>query len=194
MTIYLDFDNIIVESNKRIIDMLNKKYGTSKTEDDLFDYNYNSIYPISEKEKLQMFESEEFYNGLEFKTGVLDVLNKYSQSYNIIILSVGTEENLKRKQAWLKNNLPYDFEFIGINGKSKKKSHINMDNAIQIDDNFDCLKTNATLKILYKSFHNFPWQEPTSNEELMVVNTWEEIDSILDFYKKYNCKTLEKIK
>ena len=67
MTIYLDFDNTIVESNKRIIDMLNKKYGTSKTEDDLFDYNYNSIYPISEKEKLQMFESEEFYNGLEFK-------------------------------------------------------------------------------------------------------------------------------
>ena len=81
-----------------------------------------------------------------------------------------------------------------IDDKSKKKNHINMDNAIQIDDNFDCLKTNATLKILYKSFHNFPWQEPTSNEELMVVNTWEEIDSILDFYKKYNCKTLEKIK
>ena len=48
MTIYLDFDNTIVESNKRIIDMLNKKYGTSKTEDDLFDYNYNSFYPISE--------------------------------------------------------------------------------------------------------------------------------------------------
>ena len=50
-----------------------------KTEDDLKDYNYSSIYPITEKEKNQMFESDNFYNGLEFKSGVLDVLNKYYQ-------------------------------------------------------------------------------------------------------------------
>ncbi len=192
-TIYLDFDNTIVESNKRIIEMLNEKYGTSKTEEDLCDYNYNSIYPISESEKTKMFENDDFYNGLEFKYGVLDVLNKYNKFYNIIILSIGTEENLRKKQEWLKKFLP-DYQFIGIDGQTRKKNNINMENAIQIDDNFSCLKTNADLKILYKSFHNFPWQEPTSDEELMMVNTWEEIDSILDFYKKYNCKTLEKIK
>lgn len=194
-TIYLDFDNTIVESNKRIIEMLNSKYNTSKTEDDLHDYNYNSIYPISEKEKLEMFESDDFYSGLEFKSGVLDVLNKYYQLYNIVIVSIGTEENLKKKKEWLKNNLPYNFSFIGCDGRRCKKNRIDMDDAIQIDDNFDCLKTNATLKILYKSFNNFPWQEPDSNlEDFMMVNTWDEIDSILDFYKEYNCKTLEKIR
>ena len=31
------------------------------------------------------------------------------------------------------------------------KSEIDMSNGIQIDDNFNCLKTNAGLKILYKS-------------------------------------------
>ena len=69
-----------------------------------------------------------------------------------------------------------------------------MSNGIQIDDNFGCLKPNATLKILYKSFNQFPWQEPDSDDEYIAVNTWEEIDSILDFYGKYNCKTLEKIR
>ena len=37
-TIYLDFDNTIVESNKRIIDILNNKYKISKSEKDLNDY------------------------------------------------------------------------------------------------------------------------------------------------------------
>ena len=33
-TIYIDFDNTIVESNKKIIELLNKEYGLSKTESD----------------------------------------------------------------------------------------------------------------------------------------------------------------
>lgn len=194
-TIYLDFDNTIVESNKRIIEMLNDKYNMDKTEDDLKDYNYSSIYPITEKEKNQMFESDNFYNGLEFKSGVLDVLNKYYQIYNIVIISMGTRENLRKKKEWLFNNMPdnLDFNFIGSN--ENIRNEINMSGAIQIDDNSDCLKTNATLKILYKNFHNFPWQKPDINaDEFMMVNTWGEIDSILGFYEEYDCKTLEKNK
>lgn len=191
-TIYLDFDNTIVESNKRIIDMLNKRYNISKTEDDLADYNYNSIYPITEQEKNAMFESDEFYNGLELKNGVLDVLNKYCDYYNIIIVSKGTKENLIKKEQWIKTHLP-DFEFIGLQGSPLNKNEIDMSNSIQIDDSFGCLKTNANLKILYKSYNNFPWQQPDNTEDYVAVNSWEEIDSILDFYRTYEYKTLEKI-
>lgn len=193
-TIYLDFDNTIVESNKKIIEILNNKYNLSKTEDDMNDYEFHSIYPISEKEKLDMFESDEFYTNLEFKPMVLEVLNKYKDVYNIIIVSKGTKNNLIKKEQWLKDNLPYQLKFIGLSGQSFNKSEIDMSNGIQIDDNFNCLKTNAGLKILYKSFNQFPWQRPNSNEEYIAVNTWEEIDSILDFYRNYNCKTLEKIR
>ena len=69
-----------------------------------------------------------------------------------------------------------------------------MKNSIQIDDNLKCLETNASLKILYKNFNDFPWQRPTGNEECISVNTWEEIDDILNFYKNYNCETLEEIR
>lgn len=193
-TIYLDFDNTMVESNKRIIEILNSKYHTSKTEEDIKDYQFNSIYPISEKEKLDMFESDEFYNGLEFKPQVLEVLNKYKDSYNFIIVSKGTPNNLVKKQNWIISHLPYNLKFIGLSGQTFKKDEIDMSDGIQIDDNFSCLKTNAALKILYKSFNQFPWQQPDTDDEYIAVNTWEEIDSILDFYGKYNCKTLEKIR
>lgn len=193
-TIYLDFDNTMVESNKRIIEILNSKYHTSKTENDLKDYQFDSIYPISEQEKLEMFESDEFYNGLEFKPQVLEVLNKYKDSYNFIIVSKGTPNNLVKKQNWIISHLPYNLKFIGLSGQTFKKDEIDMSDGIQIDDNFSCLKTNAELKILYKSFNQFPWQQPDTDDEYIAVNTWEEIDSILDFYGKYNCKTLEKIR
>ena len=192
-TIYLDFDNTIVESNKRVIDILNNRYNLSKTESDLNDYHFNSIYPITVKEKLAIVESDEFYDNLKFKPGVLEVLNKYFAFYNIIIVSKGTKNNLLKKEKWIKSHLPFNFKFIGLKGQSLNKK-IDMKNSIQIDDNLKCLETNASLKILYKNFNEFPWQRPTGNEECISVNTWEEIDDILNFYKNYNCETLEEIR
>ena len=66
-----------------------------------------------------------------------------------------------------------------------------MQNSIQIDDNIQCLNTNASLKILYKNFNNYPWQQ-LDNNECMIVNTWKEIDDVLNFYKDYDYETLEK--
>lgn len=191
-TIYLDFDNTIVESNQRVIDILNNRYNLAKSEADLNDYQFNSIYPITEQEKLEIFESDEFYEKLRFKPGVLEVLNKYFNFYNIVIVSKGTANNLLKKEKWIKKNLPFNFKFIGLRGQSLRKQ-IDMKNSIQIDDNLKCLETNASLKILYKNFNEFPWQRP-NGEECISVNTWNEIDDILGFYKNYNCETLEKIR
>lgn len=194
ITVYVDFDNTIVESNKKIIEILNNKYHTFKTEDDLFDYNYNSIYPITTQEKKELFESDEFYNGLEFKPGFLNVLNTYNSIYNFVIVSKGTRLNLEKKKKWIKNNLGENFQFIGLEmgDRNFNKNKIDMEGSIQIDDIFDCLKTNAMLKILYKSYNDFPWQQPNSTDEYLVTNSWNEIDSILSFYHEYDCKTLKK--
>ena len=77
-TVYVDFDNTIVESNQRVIEILNERYGLSKTEDDLVDYGYKSIALITEEEKLSIFSSDDFFSNLRFKSDFLKVLNKYS--------------------------------------------------------------------------------------------------------------------
>ena len=79
-TIYVDFDNTIVESNQKIIELLNERYGLSKTEADLLDYGYQSIAPITEEEKNALFESDDFFNNLKF------IINYIFDYINIIII------------------------------------------------------------------------------------------------------------
>ena len=188
-TIYLDFDNTIVESHKRIIEIINNNYNVNKKESDLIDYGYKSIYPLSQEQVVQFYESDDFFENLTFKPMAFEVYNKYKDLYNIIITTKGTDKNLKKKEKWLRDNLDKNINFIGATGNSKDKSAIDMKDGIQIDDICDCLNTNAKLHILYKSFNDFDWQKCCG--DIVCVNTWEEIDEILSFCLKYNYKTLK---
>lgn len=191
VTIYIDFDNTIVESNQKIIEILNKKYNTSKTEEDLKDYNYNSIVDITEKEKNEIFESDEFFKNLSFKKGFLDFFNDNKDDYKIIIVSKGSALNLDKKEEWLQEHLSGRFEFIGIQDLYTSKSIVDMADSIQIDDCTKELNTNAQIKILYKSSNNFPWQQDYENTSILIANTWEEISDVVSFYSKYDYKSLE---
>ena len=191
-TVYVDFDNTIVESNQKVIEILNDKYGLNKSEDDLKDYGYTSIAPITEEEKLGIFESDEFFSNLKFKSDFLKVLNKYDGKVKFIITTKGTAENLKKKEQWVKENIPGNVSFVGITNNSLSKKQVDMTNGIQIDDCTAALDTNADIKILYKDNHNFNWQSNYNNTDILVVNTWLEIDDILSFYSSYDYKTLSK--
>ena len=168
------------------------KYLLNKTEDDLNDYGYNSIAPITEKEKLEIFESDEFFKGLEFKEGFLEFFKRNKKNVNFVVATKGTPANLEKKEKWLKKNLSKKIKFIGINNKDFSKKQVNMAGSIQIDDFITSLDTNADLKILYKDNHSFEWQTNYINTNIVVVNTWEEIDDILTFYSDYDYKTLSK--
>ena len=191
-TVYVDFDNTIVESNQKVIEILNDKYGLNKSEDDLEDYGYTSIAPITEEEKLGIFESDEFFSNLKFKSDFLKVLNKYDGKVKFVITTKGTAENLKKKEQWIKENIPGNISFVGITNTSLSKRQVDMTNGIQIDDCTAALDTNADIKILYKDNHNFNWQSNYNNTDILVVNTWLEIDDILSFYSSYDYKTLSK--
>lgn len=192
ITIYLDFDNTIVESNKKVIEILNKRYNQSKTEDDLKDYGFNSIHKISEEEKLGIFDSDEFFTNLQFKPHIIDIINRHFNDFNWVITTKGTKTNLEKKFAWLDEHWPFQMERVGITSDNLSKSMVNMANGIQIDDVTAALDTKAAVKILYKDYNNFCWQQIEPGSDIIVVNSWEEIDGILDFYSKFDIKTLEK--
>lgn len=191
-TIYLDFDNTIVESNKRVIEILNQRYGTNKTEDDLWDYGYNSIYHITNEEKLGIFESDDFFNHLQFKNGVIKAIRDNYDKFEWVITTKGTENNLKKKFAWLDRNFPFKMRYIGINNNNFSKASVDMSNGIQIDDVADALDTKAGIKILYKDYKDYSWQQTEPCKGILTVNTWDEIGEILNFYGKFDINTLEK--
>lgn len=189
--IFLDFDDTMAESSKCMINLINKIYNCNKTQEDLKDYGFQSIYPISEKEKLELFESDDFFKNLKLKEGVLDFINTYYKKYKIIISTKGTYKNLIKKEKWIKDIFGDKIIFMGLNGNSHDKSYVDMKDSIEIEDNASCLNTNAKIKILYKSFNNFPWQQVECSKDIIIVNTWEDICQILDFYEKYDYKDLE---
>lgn len=191
--IFLDFDNTLVESDKRIIEILNKRYNLNKTENDLTDCYYTSIYnKVTEEEIEDIFASEEFFDGLEFKPFAYDMFNKYKDKYEIVITTKGSWYNLELKESWIRNHLDSEVSFLGLSGDAHDKSSVNMKNGIQIDDNSNCLRTNAGIKILYKDNHNYPWQRKYINKNILLVDSWEQIDEILEFYSKYDNKTLDR--
>lgn len=193
MTIYIDFDNTIVSSNQRVIDILNTKYNINKSEEDLSDYDFQSIAPISIKDKNNIFESDEFFLGLDFKSGFLKFFDKYKDKVNFIVITKGSEENLRKKEVWLKSHLDKEIKILGVTNDSLSKNVVDMRGCIQIDDCTNALDTNAEIKILYKSGNNFPWQNLyEGNCGILITNNWSEIDEIVEFYMQYDYKTLTK--
>lgn len=197
-SLFVDFDDTMVESHKAIISLLNERYGVNKTEEDLIDWGYQSIAKTNSEEIRTLYESEDFWKSLRFKPGCYEALSRLAQNYLLCIVSKGTKKNLEKKEQWLKENLRCEWEFIGIennvckNDKALSKRNIDMHDCIQIDDVCGALDTNAQIKILYKDYHNYDWQQDYVNSNILVVDSWKEIEEIVNFFNIYDYKTLNK--
>ena len=181
--LYINFDNTVVESNKRILELLKDE----KDFIDLNDYIYKK-YKLEMKEQiLDIISSDEFFNDLIFKDGFLDFFNKNKYNYNFIFYTIGNQEKINKTQEWIEKNISKDLKCIDFNYKNK----INMKNSVQINDSVMNFNTNAKIKILYKDYNNFKKQKNLINNSILAVNKWSEIDEILSFFNKYDYKTLK---
>ena len=190
--VYLDFDNTIVESDKKMIEILNYRYHGDKTEADMEDYDYKSMFPVPKEEIMEIFNDEEFFKGLEFKSNAYETIDKHKDKIDFVVVSVGPYENLERKKAWLSENLP-QVRFVGIETTEPDKSVVDMSDGIFIDDNKYCLfSSNASSKFLFRSGHNYKWHQIEPCDDIYLIDTWNEIDEILSFIEEYNFNTLVK--
>lgn len=189
-TLYVDCDDTVLESSETVIKILNKRYGLDKTIDDLRDWNYKSIVKgLSQEELYEIYESDEFWDDIRFKLGFLSFFNENCSKYDWVFVSLGTEENLKRKRELIFRTFPpvvgIDVKFVGLdvsNGFSKKE--VDMRGGIFIDDNMRCFEgTNAACNILVKSDRPHYWNEAAPCfDNLYEVNNWDDIETVLDFF------------
>lgn len=180
-TIYVDFDGTIAQTPKKCCQMLNKQYNKFIHYLDIQKYNFTDKFPEITSEFMdEMFCSDEFFNGLEVFPNSLKSLFKLSKLFKIIIATKGLSENLTKKEQWCKNNMPFDFEFVGfecgpMNG-NQDKSSLDMSNGIFIDDHIDCLRSsNAPVKILYFSHPGGEWQRISIRDNVLASDSWSKI-------------------
>lgn len=129
------------------------------------------------------FNQQRFFNELKFMPQAYETLRKFALNGDVIIVSSGYSPNLRAKELWCKNNLPF-CQFVGVNLKEHKdKSHINMKGTIFVDDSAHNLNTsNADIKICYGEI--YPWNKDwTSNcEDRMRCWNWNMI------YQRYKAE------
>ena len=185
--LFLDFDDTICLTSKQFVKLANKKYKKEEDWNNINRWDFKDLYPeITNNDIDNIFSSEDFFVDLELCENCLDVINSIKNLVNIHIATIGTDKNLKNKMKWIKENLNVDFNFNGIldTGISDKSS-VDMSGAIFVDDRIDNLRSsNANIKILYKNYHNYSWQQIEPNDDIYVVDSWEQIYSILDFISK----------
>lgn len=212
-TIFWDIDDVVLESSKTIIDMINKLYrrdhGLKDAKfKDLKDWGYKSIYrELNEKDVVNLFESDEFINNVKINPDFKMILDSgVLGNFNNCFVTYGTNKSLKDKAELLEKELGdkiKDFLYIGLtcgadgaDGKchpKERKEYIDMSNGIQIDDNFNFMKnTNAGIKVLVTNGINtdYNYDEMIANADNGEGNVYKAYDlkevwSLLDFFGNY---------
>lgn len=102
------------------------------------------------------FNQQRFFDRLKFMPQAYETLRKFALKGEVIIVSSGYSPNLRAKEEWCKEHLPF-CQFIGVNLKKyKDKSHIDMNGGLFIDDSAHNLETsNAETKICFGEIYSW---------------------------------------
>lgn len=108
-----------------------------------------------------------------------EVLDKLKENYDITIVSMGYSPNLKAKELWINEHLPY-CKFIGVNFKEYlDKSHIDMNDSIFIDDSaHNLITSNAAYKICFGD--KYKWNKDWDGERCY---NWSDVNNYLECMK-----------
>ena len=207
-TIFLDVDDILLDSSAAVVTILNQRYGLNKTLDDLFDWGYKSIYRNLTKEQVnEIYESEEFWSSVKPNEILMKALEDSEEDeqgiwrqYNWILLTKGSKESLQKKLDYL-NKIPFfkrnksKWRYFGL-GHGEKKEDVHMLGRIQIDDNYSFLnRTDADLKILVRNGKetrfNRPKVETENLENLYIVDNISQVFEILEFITKLDTEDID---
>lgn len=193
-TIYLDFDECLVDTMKSFCETYNEKFKDHKEfvpsdYTNVYKYNFTDQCPLLQgtDEVHAIFDSEEFFEHLAIKDYCIDTLLDHKSYFDYHIVTIGTPKNLALKSLWISEHLPFIQNVtLMSNGINKvDKSVINMFNGdipnIFLDDHHDNLiSSNANIKICMASYGDREWNSKWD----LKVNNWIEFDKILDIYKE----------
>ena len=155
--LYIDFDwdGTIVNTIKTIVSLYNEDFQYYKNFEYIKWENINT-WDFSECECATpeyintYFNQQRFFDRLVYMDLAKETLNELKDTYDITIVSSGYNPNLRAKEKWIKDNLPY-CKFIGVNLREyKNKSHIDMRNGILFDDSYSNIATsNAIMNVCF---------------------------------------------
>lgn len=164
--LFLDFDNVVINSDKIIYDMYRKYYGhLDKEVQRMFfrsnSWDYSTELPIifedndrdSASDIIETFyKSDDFFERIEISEEDKGYLAKLNEEFDLYICTIGTQGNISKKTKWCKTNLPFINQIIGLqlDPFEHTKELIDMSGGIIVDDKkTNLLTSSASIKIKY---------------------------------------------
>ncbi len=167
--LFLDFDQTVVASIKSFCCVYNSWYQFEpdfKKADwrKVAKWNFNDECPLLEgdpKNVEEIFGSSNFFYELEFlNENTHEVLGRLCHKYEVVLVSIGTFDNISNKSLWVKEHLPCIKEcvFLVNDGCKMTKSVVDMSGGIFLDDvSSNLYSTNADVKICVGDIR--PWNQ-----------------------------------
>ena len=184
--LFVDFDNTITNSTKAFCEIYNYIYEYHKNFvkarwEYVNEWDFKDECPLLKDDEnmiQDIFASDAFFENLEFlNESTYEALRKLSERYEVILVTIGTFENIALKTQWIAENLPFIKEciFIVNNGCKMDKSTINMHGGIFLEDHYSNLKSsNASTKICVGK--TYSWNEKWDG---IRCETWDDIITLL---------------
>lgn len=181
LTILLDCDDTISVFMQTCIETYNKIYGTNHSIEEITDWDISGIF---EHRLWSIFDKCDVLQHMPIKDGAFEIIKKWHELGHKIIIVTGVHnvESYADKLRWLELTglKPYIYEVV----PTRHKEIINGD--IFIDDNADYLrewsKHHDGLALLMTAQHNK--NKPELNQEFSRVDTWAQINEIVEIYTK----------
>ena len=160
-TIYVGFDDTLVDSTRLILDIYNERYQDDVGEDDVKAFELiqrctrlgEQFGGDHNKEIEEYYASDYFWNNIKPKKDVIDSLNSLKEiGFEIVMISNGGTKNIEKKLAYVQREFPMLSRCILLYQSSQPftKKDIDMRDAFFVDDNVSYLvESNASVKIMF---------------------------------------------
>ena len=182
--LYIDLDNVVFDTICTIKQMYDEDFCYYPEYEwipahEIKHYDFSELHYMTQERLINYFRSGRFFDNLQYieeAEAVIMYLRKI-QDCPIVFVSIGTRENLRGKEEWVRafNHIwNMDAEFIGVD--KIDKSHIDMSDGILIDDEIKNLENcNAQKNIC---FGNYEWNQ--SWDGLRALSWREIVKEVID--------------
>lgn len=197
LKLFVDFDTTMIDSTTCLINCYRDLTGEEPLTYKDWTWNISTAYPNCNKEIIhKCFDIPLFFKYAKDNIfpNCKETLQELTKYYDITVVSCGTEDNLRLKEQFLKEEFTF-VSFVGLQQSKKTfdKSCVCKDGVL-IDDRLDCLlSSKQCLNILFRYNNNpYEWQEGykdlIENGKISYVATkWnDELKDILLSWYQYN--------
>lgn len=192
-TLFLDCDDCVIQSTKAYCEVYNflfKNHPLFVSADytQNYDWNFAKVAPLAKDKTEAIFGSTYFFDLVKPFPNAVEVIQKLKEHYKIIMVSIGTHDNISLKSSWLADNFPMIDDFIGIvnKGVHMDKSIINMKpknneiNNLFIDDNENNLFSQSEPNLIRYCYGvKKPWNEQWYKMNGRWLKDWLDIEERL---------------